>query len=100
MPDSPVDAHKDRDELSPEEFANRSGLSVSTVRRYIKAGVLPHTQPRGYRGRILVPANALAIIRDQSVNRVPNDPESPPSQPAPRLRAAALPKWMQDLENT
>ncbi len=47
--------------LSPKEFSQFSGLSLATIHRYLKMGKLPYRQPAGPRGRILIPAEALAI---------------------------------------
>src|SRR5690348_3372943 len=47
--------------LSPKEFSELSGLSLATIHRYIKNGKLPYRQPAGPRGRILIPAEVLAI---------------------------------------
>ncbi len=47
--------------VSPKEFSELSGLSMATIHRYIKNGKLPSRQPAGPRGRILIPAEALAI---------------------------------------
>jgi hypothetical protein len=44
---------------SVEEYADMSGLSTETVRRYLKAGKLPYDQPGGPRHRILIPLSAL-----------------------------------------
>ena len=48
--------------LSPQEFSELSGLSLATVRRYLRSGRLPSRQPAGHRGRILIPADALELV--------------------------------------
>jgi excisionase family DNA binding protein len=45
--------------VSPEEFSQFTGLSLATVRRYLKDGKLTFLQPGGRRGRILIPVDAL-----------------------------------------
>jgi hypothetical protein len=65
MPGSP--ASQELVYCSVEEFALRSGLSVSTVRRYLKAGKLLHRQPGGPRGRILIPLSALETGGSESL---------------------------------
>jgi hypothetical protein len=45
--------------LSPAEYSRRSGLSPSTVSRYLAAGLLPKVQPGGPRHRVLIPVEAL-----------------------------------------
>ncbi|WP_423785779.1 helix-turn-helix domain-containing protein [Gimesia maris] len=45
--------------LSPEEFAQFSGLSLPTIHRYLKSGHLPFIQPGGFRCRILISKNVL-----------------------------------------
>src|SRR5262245_5075038 len=61
--------------LSPQEFSTLSGLSLSTVHRYLRRGRLPYQQPAGRRGRILIPATVLEQIAD--------DPSSAGSAQAP-----------------
>lgn len=46
--------------LTVERFADLSGFSVSTVRRYLRAGKLPKLQPGGPRSRVVIPISALA----------------------------------------
>ena len=46
--------------VSPQEFGELCGLSIATVRRYIRFGKLPCVQPAGLRGRILTPRDVLA----------------------------------------
>lgn len=45
--------------LSIDDFARRAGLSVSTVRRLIRAGSIRYEQPGGKRHRIIIPPNPL-----------------------------------------
>ena len=49
-----TEAAQSRHYLSPHEFSGLSGLSLATVRRYLKRGRLPYRQPAGRRGRILI----------------------------------------------
>jgi hypothetical protein len=49
------------DFIAPADFAQRTGLSLATVGRYIKSGRIPSLQPAGFRGRRLVPVSALAL---------------------------------------
>jgi hypothetical protein len=48
--------------VSPQEFSDQSGLSIASVRRYLRGGKLPFVQPGGPRGRVLIPADALAQL--------------------------------------
>jgi excisionase family DNA binding protein len=50
--------------LSPQAIADLSGLSLSTVHRYLDKGKLPKEQPGGKRCRVLIPRDAL-----ESTNR-------------------------------
>lgn len=45
--------------ISPREFAQRSGLSESTVRRHLKSGSIPCLQVGGAKHRIIIPADVL-----------------------------------------
>ena len=57
--------------VSPKEFAVFSGLSLSTVRRYLADGRLPKIQPGGHRGRVLIPCDVLERVRADDA--VPHD---------------------------
>ena len=46
---------------SPLEFAEWSGLSISTVRRRLKDGTIDSEQPGGFRTRIYIPVDALLL---------------------------------------
>jgi excisionase family DNA binding protein len=77
-----------RDFLSPLEFVISSGLSISTVRRLLKAGRLPFIQPAGRRSRILIPRDALTQTRASPPVATPAGDRTPIRQglpgPAPR----------------
>lgn len=53
--------------VTPQEFAERSGLSMSSVRRYLADGRLPKSQPGGPRCRVLIPVDALQQTSPKSV---------------------------------
>jgi excisionase family DNA binding protein len=84
----------DRRFLSPGEFSALSGLSLATVHRYLKSGRLPYWQPRGRRGRILIPADALQTLAKDSLQ-----PDPDPTMPAPCMDTNRLsgprPRWTQ-----
>jgi hypothetical protein len=74
--------------LSPREFAQRSGLSLATVYRYLAARLIPKVQPRGKRGRVLIPVAALEALASLRPSQ-PSEPAaialtSRPRGPAPR----------------
>jgi excisionase family DNA binding protein len=86
---------------SVEKFAELSGLSDSTVRRYVKAGKLPHNQPGGRRCRILIPLSALSHsgsgsasvdLADPTISEAasnqPEQPENLERLPGPKPRWA------------
>lgn len=86
--------------LSPEQFSILSSLSIATVRRYVRAGKLPHIQLAGPRGRILIPSNALvspALTLAEAEGLPPNGSTTvdgsrervPPRRPGPS------PAWKQ-----
>lgn len=56
------DEWADRPFLTLEQFVRLSGLSLSTVRRYLADGRLPKCQPGGHRCRVLIPRSALDHI--------------------------------------
>jgi hypothetical protein len=49
--------------LDVQEFSAATGLSVATVRRYLRKGHVHFVQPAGPRGRILIPSSALACLQ-------------------------------------
>ena len=65
-----------REYFSVAEFAQRTGLSETTVRRYLKKGLLPRYQPGGRRSRVLIPAAALTETREKE--SAPTGSNSPP----------------------
>ena len=89
--------------LSPQEFSQLSGLSLASVYRYLKNGQLPCWQPRGPRGRILIPADALlkahAGPRDAPTSLTNTEATLPPAvmtsqrQSPPQL-SGPRPKWL------
>lgn len=48
--------------LSPKEFAERAGISLSTVHRYLKNGHLPKVQRAGKNGRVWIPEQELYTV--------------------------------------
>jgi len=89
--------------LSPQEFSQLSGLSLASVYRYLKSGQLPCWQPRGPRGRILIPADALVKAHARphdaptSLTNTLAAPSTattaPQRQTAPQL-SGPRPKWL------
>jgi excisionase family DNA binding protein len=49
--------------IDKRELASRTGLSVSTIQRYIDAGKIQCYQPGGKHCRVLFPANAVEVAR-------------------------------------
>ena len=89
--------------LSPQEFSQQSGLSIASVRRYLRDGKLPFAQPGGPRGRILIPADALARIATHRMDRLSAPPHA--SAPAvegraegPSPRPGPVPAWRRGRE--
>jgi excisionase family DNA binding protein len=84
--------------LSPADFARLSGLSLSTVQRYLRDGKIPYLQPAGRRGRILIPlqaferavhdVNALEVGASADESSTTSSSSDEPRLPGPR------PKWM------
>jgi hypothetical protein len=90
--------------LSPEEFSHLTGLSLASVRRYLKSGRLPCWQPRGRRGRILIPTH-LALQALSGPSGAPACAASTVTAPSPAasvalhqpvsLLSGPRPKWLQ-----
>ena len=84
----------DAEYLSPDEFSQLSGLSIATVRRYLRAGRLPHVQPAGSHGRILIPRDALDRLADPPPRDLPPSTPTSPSMAAPPNRPRGpRPRW-------
>jgi excisionase family DNA binding protein len=84
--------------LSVEEMVLESGLSDSTIRRWINSGVLAHAQPAGKHSRILIPADAfdrLSRTEDLAPAPMAKTPIEAP-QPKPQRRGTT-PKWRQQV---
>ena len=74
--------------VSPQEFAAQSGLSLSTVWRYLKTGRIHSVQPGGNRCRVLVPSEALAQFTSASaVSRGADQQVAPNAGDAPAKRS-------------
>lgn len=93
-----------QDYVTPEQFAELSTLSIATVRRYLRTGKLPHEQPFGPRGRVLIPRNALqpfvgqcaaAVDTDSAIDALPSSSVSNVARapgPSPRWKKPRGPK--------
>jgi hypothetical protein len=71
--------------VSPQEFSDQSGLSIASVRRYLRDGKLPFVQPGGPRGRVLIPTDALARLAGDG--RGDTSPPTPAASPAGERRS-------------
>ena len=88
---------------SPDEFAGLTGLSMATVRRYLRDGRLPKVQPGGKRCRVMIPRDALEEFLPSSyasgestdVPMADNTAvSSPPTTSTPRDHGP-VPRWME-----
>lgn len=81
---------------SPTEFSQRSGLSVVTVRRYLRSGLLPFVQLGGRRHRILIPSDAIEQFRlpPAAEPRAVAEPSSEPLKSTPL--SGPEPRWLRD----
>lgn len=82
----------DKDCLTVKDFARRKAMSVPTVRRLIKAGVLPHYQVGGRKHLILIPRDALerAAVHATSAEAPRDEIQASPAGIPPRSQ----PRWM------
>jgi len=74
--------------LTIQEMSLRSGLSVSTLHRYVDAGKITAFQPGGPGSRLLFPPNALE--QAAFLPRSTGDRSVPKSRPLPGRQ----PNWM------
>jgi hypothetical protein len=80
--------------LSPKAYAQASGISLATVRRYLKLGLLPKLQPGGKRGRVCIPRSSLEVrpaCEAQADTSLPRPIKSPK---APGRLAGRVPNWL------
>jgi hypothetical protein len=90
-----------REFQSVKEFVAATGLSPSTVRRYLAQQKLPKLQFGGKRSRILIPLDATKLLdampgehRTNSAIEV-DGPTTPTNVPTERLHLSGCkPKWM------
>jgi hypothetical protein len=88
-----ANVHGLREYLKLRAFVRRCPVSESTIRRWIRLGILEYTQPGGPDTTILIPADALDQF-DTSVERVDSHSKlaNTISKPIPGRK----PKWKAD----
>ena len=84
--------------VSPTEFARLTGLSLTTVRRYLADGRLPKIQPGGAGYRILIPRAAIRQLASATAIPISQHPDHLGSEPSttsdlPSGNRGPLPKW-------
>jgi site-specific recombinase XerD len=86
--------------FSPKEFADRSGLSLATVHRYLKSGRLKKRQPGGKSCRVFIPESELdspgrpiSDARTDQASLVTPSEEAATVEPLPGRR----PAWIDGL---
>jgi excisionase family DNA binding protein len=85
---------------SPASFAELTGMSLSTVRRYLAQGKLPKFQPGGPNAKVLIPAAAIefylqpkrAINVSESDTTSPTDSRASACKPH-KLNSGPSPRW-------
>ena len=93
----------EQDCVSPKDFTLLSGLSLSTVRRYLKDGRLPKIQLGGVGCRVLIPRDAVeqylrsAANSDECVGPSPADAcdDSKPTDCNQHRQHGPTPRWME-----
>jgi len=90
-----------RDFVTPNEFVKLSGLSLSSVWRYLADGRLPKVQPGGHRGKVLIPRDALKMLlraSEASELAAPSNESGKPEatsaiEPTSRAQSGSRPHW-------
>jgi excisionase family DNA binding protein len=77
----------DRQLLTITELSERSRLSVTQLRRLVKAGRIPFLQPGGRGGKLLFRLDTLLAANEP--------PKSPHSEPKVPPHCGRKPDWMQ-----
>src|SRR5262245_52035124 len=85
-----ADTSESRDLITIQELSRRSGVSVSTLRRYARRGTIEALQPGGPRCMLLFRPDALASAKATSSGASEPTSETPRKGPLPGHR----PKWM------
>lgn len=84
--------------VSPVEYVQLSGLSLSTVHRYLKSGRIPFEQPGGPRSRILIPVDTL---RQRSASDDSSEEPTVDARPSSQSNRCPLsgpkPRWMNTI---
>src|SRR4051812_14364263 len=73
--------------LDIRELSARTGVSVTTLRRYVKEGKIEALQPGGRGGKLLFRLNALERL-------APRTSASPPAGAGPNRLSGRQPAWM------
>lgn len=95
-----VPTNEERNYLSPKEFAQLTGFSLVTVRRYLSSGRLPKYQPGGKNCRVGIPLAVLELFLDSTAPKTADEspagsePE-PSQQSSPRTHQGPPPRWME-----
>ena len=97
MHSSDDSVHSDERGLSPSEYAARNGLSLSTVHRRLRAGLIKKCQSGGKNCRIVIPPSELFRVdslETPEADSSPHEIHSMEEQPRKQL-AGPRPKWSQ-----
>ncbi|WP_145283236.1 hypothetical protein [Rosistilla oblonga] len=97
MPKPSDSVHPAERGLSPSEFAARSGFSLSTVHRRLKAGLIQKCQSGGKNCRIVIPPSELFRVDSLQTPEADFSPQETgvvKEQPRTQL-AGPKPKWSQ-----
>lgn len=90
-----------RRHLSPEQFAQVTGLSVKTVRRRLKAGKLPADQSGGPGTLWLIDYDAFLMrISDDAVASPKSSAATPPVKGSSDKISGPRPKWTRLSSNS
>lgn len=81
--------------LTIEELAAATTLSISTLRRLVKKGVIVGHQPGGPRHRIVFARDAIEQVVDAAQPSGAPPTNVPRSDGTPRPRRGPQPKWFQ-----
>jgi len=94
----PLSMPLERSHLSPQEFAQKTGLSLATVNRRLKAGDIPFSQPGGPRSRILIPAAALDSASSHSASspELAEPSSAAPTESDPPRQRGPKPRWLSE----
>jgi hypothetical protein len=75
----------------------RGILSLATLRRYLRRGILPHIQPAGPKGKILFPIDVISRLPSRQFGKTSSYPDSRNTTKDSTTKFAGRARWARRL---